>query len=59
MSKAYWATTCNTHGTIRARNESVAWVKVSSPKHPKVRDGKTGCPFCIRNLKKEVLIANS
>ena len=59
MSKAYWATTCNIHGTFRARNESIAWVKASSPKHPKIRDGKTGCPFCRRDERKEKLIANS
>jgi len=52
MTKGFWATTCNIHGTISARNESTKWIKVQPSKHPRDRSSMTGCPFCRRELRK-------
>jgi hypothetical protein len=48
MTKGFWVASCDVHGTIQSNNEKTKWIKVSPSKHPKVRDGKNGCPFCKR-----------
>jgi hypothetical protein len=45
-------TNCNMHGSISTKNETTKWIKVQTDKHPRRRDGKSGCPLCRReNVK--------